>query len=97
MYTFNTALKKLGGSEKVKLQYATTMEKIDDNCIGIKHHNTFIVKMYSNGVYELNNGGFKSRTTKKRINQYAPINIYQYDFEWYYGDGKPFENGMRVE
>ena len=52
----------------------------------------------------LNNGGWMTVTTKKRMNQVAEqfdlgFTVYQKDFEWYVvlnGQTLPFENGMEL-
>ena len=52
----------------------------------------------------LNNGGWMTVTTKRRMNQVAEqfdlgFTVYQKDFEWYVvlnGQTLPFENGMEL-
>ena len=52
----------------------------------------------------LNNGGWMTVTTKRRMNQVAGqfdlgFTVYQKDFEWYVvlnGQTLPFENGMEL-
>ena len=52
----------------------------------------------------LNNGGWMTATTKRRMNQVAEqfdlgFTVYQKDFEWYVvlnGQTLPFENGMEL-
>lgn len=96
MFTYSQAGLFIGNHKRRKLCNNTYIEHIGNGCIGIKLHDTYIVKMYPNGDYELNSGGFRSKTTKNRINKYSPIKIYQRGFEWYYGNDNPFVNGMKV-
>jgi hypothetical protein len=44
----------------------------------------------------LNSGGYRTHTTKKRINQYSPVRIYQKNFEWFLADGTEFEDNMVI-
>jgi len=50
----------------------------------IKLYNTDILIMDNNKI-TLNSGGYRSVTTKARINQFLPCNIsvYQKDYNWY--------------
>ena len=69
-----------------------------DDALTVKLHNTEIVKIYSDkigvrhsGKIKLNLGGWKTVTTKKRMNEasdaFMPgglgFRVYQKDFEWY--------------
>ena len=96
MFTYKQAEEKLNAKSKIKLCHETWLEYVDTNCIGIRYHKTYVVKMYPDGTYELNNGGYLTKTTKERINEYAPISLYQKNFCWYYGNGQEFSNGMVV-
>ena len=58
------------------------------------------VKLFYNSI-TLNNGGWKTVTTKSRINDALPVGfyLYQQDFEWFVNtpDGAlPFVNGMII-
>jgi len=52
---------------------------------GIKLHNTIVVDILPNGNYVLNTGGWFTRTTKDRINSYAPVSLYTHKRIWYLG------------
>ena len=54
----------------------------------VRYHGTNIVTYDGMGNCILNHGGYKTQTTKARINQYAPrgIHVFQKDFEWYVRD-----------
>jgi len=43
----------------------------------------------------LYSGGYRTATTKSRINEYSPAKIYQKKFQWFIGD-KQFLDGVRV-
>ena len=50
--------------------------------ISILYHNTDIIDYYPHKVV-LRNGGWHTKTTKERLNEYSPVIIYQNNFEWY--------------
>ncbi len=56
-----------------------------DYCI--RFHDTDILT-FSNDTVTLENGGYYTKTTKDRMNEYLPkrYHIYQKDFEWYIHD-----------
>ena len=70
------------------------------------YHNTSVAKLcHKYGSIELNSGGYRTRTTAKRMNQCLSewgfrARVVQRDFEWFidYGDGErlPYFDGMRV-
>ena len=53
--------------------------------VAVRYHGTSVVTYDGMGNCLLNHGGWMTRTTKERINQYAPdgIQVFQKDFEWY--------------
>ncbi len=70
----------------------------------VRLHGNLIIEIYPDytRVYD---GGWRTMTTKARLNQFSPINVYQRDFVWYingeveqqcnHGD-IPFVNGMVI-
>lgn len=65
--------------------------------IAIRLHCTDVVKVYPDGTYVLNSGGWQTVTTKQRINTFSPANVYQKDWTWYLWPGDTlFEDGIRV-
>lgn len=71
----------------------------------VAYHWTVVVSIYCNGAYRLNSGGYRTVTTKRRINQYLPFGWYlwQKDFVWYVSKpwtlGTPtyiFRDGFRI-
>lgn len=95
MLTFKQAADKLGSYGLCHLCHMTWLVRLDSDKIAIRYHKTDVVTICSDGSYILNNGGFKTVTTKKRINQYSPANLFQSKFNWYVGN-IPFTNGMVV-
>jgi hypothetical protein len=43
-----------------------------DDAVALRLHNTDVLTWYSDGRIELNNGGYPTRTTHDRMNQYLP-------------------------
>ena len=67
-----------------------------DGSVAIELHGTKVVVLYPNGLVKLNSGGWRTHTTKKRINQYSPVRIYQEKYQWFLQDGTEFEDNMLV-
>lgn len=97
MFTFSQAMDKLNGKFRRKLENNTYLVMINPNQIAVKLHNTYVVTINSNDTYELNNGGFKTTTTKDRINKYSPARIYQQKFIWYLNPSTEFFNGVKLD
>ena len=91
---YQSALEKLGTRSRRKLTNNTYLEKIDDDTIGVRLHSTYVVTFKSNGTAILNSGGWYTRTTKDRINAYAPGQIRQAKGHWYLVDGSEFRDGV---
>lgn len=94
--TYEDALAKLGKRERKKLENNTWLVKLTDDSVGVKLHDTVVVYIFKSGVYQLNTGGWRTVTTKDRINRYGPARVNQENNIWYIGDGV-FEDGVRVD
>ena len=82
-----------------KIANNTWLERLDDELIGVRLHSTYIVKFRANGDVIIDSGGWRTVTTKERINRYAfngPDGVYQEDYQWYvsWRTIEPFEDGM---
>lgn len=71
----------------------------------VKYHDTVVIQWNSQGI-TLNSGGWKTATTKTRINQASAefdlgICVYQEKRKWFVttpqGETVPFVDGMRIE
>ncbi len=70
----------------------------------VTYHSTDVVKFNEKKII-LNNGGWRTNTTKNRINQTSNqfnlgYNVFQKDFEWfieYNGKVIPFENNITLK
>lgn len=51
----------------------------------IRFHHTDIITFYKDGSFMLNHGGYKTVTTKKRMNHFIRngFKIFQKDYQWY--------------
>lgn len=67
------------------LEYETRLQRRSDDQIAVKLFDTDVVTYHADGAVELNNGGWETVTTKKRLNDYTPphIGVYQSDREWF--------------
>lgn len=80
----------------------TRLYERENNSISIQLHNTDIVTYKANGDIVLNSGGWKTVTTKSRINEYLEKWIItQHNSIWYLGHGwdSPeylFEDGITI-
>jgi len=64
-------LEKLGSRKNRKIGNNTYLELLE-NSIGIRLHKTYVVQFLPSGKIELNSGGWKTVTTKDRINKFLP-------------------------
>jgi hypothetical protein len=68
----------------------------------VKLHQTHVVTAHPNGDYTLHSGGWKTPTTKDRMNSHLPdgTGVYSHKGEWHvhdaHGEKHPFKDGMRV-
>ena len=63
----------------------TRVEWLDDEMtsIGILLHNTYIVKYFIDGTIKFNSGGWKTVTTKDRMNRFSPYYVWSERHIWY--------------
>lgn len=102
--TFTEAREILQDRDSVKLGNNTWLEKAThfileglgevaetEDYIAVRLHNTQIVKFYADNPTTLHTGGWRTVTTKDRINEFIKGSVYQRDYTWYYA--KPLSNG----
>lgn len=82
---------------------ATSVFTDDKGALCVRYHQTVVARKHADGVIELDSGGWRTATTKLRMNQFAHqyglgFGVYQEKGEWYVsaGDniGFPFRDGM---
>jgi hypothetical protein len=82
---------------KRKIGNNTWATILPDGSVAIMLHWTTVVVIHPDDSATLRSGGWKTCTTKDRINKYSPVKVYQRDFEWFLSDGTPFHEGIRVK
>ena len=86
MENYNEALTVLRGKQKNKqsrkIANNTYLIK-GDGKISVRLHSTDIITFWHTGNIVLNSGGWKTVTTKARINEFSPFSIYQENSIWY--------------
>ncbi len=104
VHDYETASRFLGEKDEKKLAYNTLIYRGAEDSIAIRFHGTTIVRYYPDGRVQLDSGGWRTVTTKQRINQLLPgmMGLYQERHEWfvsnrYLGTEEPFEDGMVVQ
>lgn len=98
---FSSARDKTKGKP---LKANTRLYEDDNGDFYIVFHSTRIITIHRDGTYTLNTRGgdgwqyrsYRTVTTKQRLNQFAPVYIYQRDFTWYLNDDVMFHDNMRV-
>lgn len=87
----------------VNVAHETTLNRICDDVFGIQYHMTTVVEIYKR-AFILDSGGFRTKTTKARMN--ATLGdaycVYARKGQWYVedrntGEAVPFEDGMIVK
>ena len=86
-------------------RYMTKVTRANDGGMTVTYHSTPIVHVDPEGVITLNSGGWRSVTTKRKMNQAAnefglAYSVYQRKGEWFvdHGHGEiPFVDGMVLD
>ena len=93
--------KKTGAKKSERIGNNTLRVNYPDR-EAIRLHDTDILTFQADHV-KLDSGGWRTHTTKARINQYLPsgVRVTQKDFEWFVEDSrdhtvKPFVDGMTI-
>lgn len=76
--THTQAVAKIRGKRNKmerKLGNNTTGRINADGSVGIVFHKTEVVTIHTDGTYTLRTGGWKTYTTRSRIEEYAPVRI----------------------
>lgn len=76
---------------------------LPDGSVAIRLHATDVVTIHADGTYTLRSGGWRTVTTKDRMNKYCPYMVTQCKWKWSvsYYDGETrhtieYFDGMRV-
>ena len=91
--------------EPFRYATATTITTGPDGAVSVRYHYTDMATLHSDGSVTLRTGGWRTVTTKRRINQafrYFGIaaRVYQHRHEWYVATSGTvaieFEDGIRI-
>ena len=67
-------LRELRGQSSRKVAHATYLIR-EDGDIHLRYHDTNVITSHEDGTFTLRNGGYFTATTRKRIEEYAPVSI----------------------
>ena len=99
-----------GGRDEMSrpVAWKTRLNLHDNEDIALKYHETNVVTYHPDGSISLDSGGWKTPTTKRRINDYTDMRIFPDKGVWYVGKDAAnwhwkagegnfvFQDGMRV-
>jgi hypothetical protein len=74
--TYAEANTILGNKDRKVLGNNTALERRDNGTIAVRLHNTDVVVFHPDYRVVLNSGGFKTKTTKDRLNSYSGHRVY---------------------
>ena len=102
MMTYEQADKILGNREEKKLRYAERLVRHHPcdmqgapatRAILVTRHGHPVVTIYPDGTYRLDSCGYPTVTTKKTLNTYGPVQVYQEHSEWFVATTNPYHDG----
>ena len=81
---YETFAAKLTGrnSQSRKLANNTTLLRVDPSTIAVKLHSTNVITFHADGRIVFDSGGWKTSTTKERMNSYGPARVSQDKGMW---------------
>lgn len=105
MNTYTELNDTLRGRDTKKIGNNTWAVRLGEDRIGIRLHSTIVVVHYSNGQCTVHTGGYRTVTTKDRLNKHTPngVAVFQRKGDWYvtgpiggHDVEYPFTEGMEV-
>lgn len=80
-----------------KLAHNTYLIRAGDAYV-VRFHGTDVVTYYPDGRVRLNSGGWRTYTTKRRLNMFGPVPVWAERGEWYVGGARKtlFRDGMLI-
>lgn len=92
---FKEAKETFENTRRRKLDNNTYLTKTEEG-YGVRLHSTVIVEFLKDRV-RLNSGGWKTLTTKDRMNSFSPSRIFQKDNIWFVGSKEvPYFDGIEI-
>jgi hypothetical protein len=83
----------LGNTNCIKSKFVdcnTLKIDFENGSSSIRFHNTDIITFNPDNTIVLNSGGYRTPTTKDRINKFSPVRLYQNKGFWYFNGGSLF-------
>ena len=93
---YKSITEKLGSRQSRKIANNTYLKQRGE-AIAVMLHETDVVTFEKNGTIILNSGGWKTSTTKDRINQYSPMIVNQRKGIWYVNNVTVFFDGITIK
>lgn len=100
--THDSAVRMVRGARNLtrrKVGNNTYASVLDDGSVGVTLHATMVVVIHPDDCVTLNSGGWRTVTTKARMNDYCGNRIYQRRHQWYVridGQDVPFVDYMTI-
>lgn len=66
---------------------STRLQRRPDGGIAVRYHATDVITFHPDGRIVLQSGGYQTMTTKARINEYSPVQLYADRGLWYVANG----------
>lgn len=95
--TYAKCVELLKGKSRKKLAGNTYLREAAFGVMAVTFHNTPILNLWANGLVTLSSGGFRTATTKARLSEFGPVNVWQEKGQWYCGGNGvrwPFKDGI---
>lgn len=86
----------LGGKGNRPLQNNTRLIRLDEETIVVRLHETDVVTYHRNGEIVLNSGGWRTQTTRDRINTNSPMNVTSEKGVWWVNRISLFYDGITI-
>ena len=95
---FDHLIDELPHLNRRKLANNTYVRRLPDDTLAIRLHDTDIIIVRPDDTFLLQSGGWRTYTTKDRINRFSPARLYQEKNHWYVWPGPtPFFEGVIVD
>ena len=82
--SYAEAAEVLGNRTSRKLGNNTWLERDRLDVLVVRLHGTYIVHFHKDGAVILHTGGYRTVTTKDRINQFIKGRVYQKNYAWFF-------------
>lgn len=83
--TYRTCVEMLGGRDRKKLAGNTYLVRMDDGSVVVLFHSTPILRYRADDTCVVSSGGYRTVTTKARLNDYGPVLLWAKKGAWWWG------------